>query len=265
MPDHTTWFAYLPNYNHLVQLLQSRTGPSWVNQAPLDLQHVFGALLVAVLLVIIAILLYGAVRDEKRAIVPDDRFTLRNFIEIIFEIVLNYMEEIMGKKAARYFFPLIGTCAFFIFFSNILGFIPGLFPPTSNLNTTAACAIIIFISTHVFGVKEHGFFKYFGHFLGPIKPSLAWHLPLVLLLNIFMFVVECIGHTARPVSLSLRLMGNMFGDHAVVAVFLTLVAVPLIYPVPLMFLGLLVCMVQTLVFILLSMVYIGSAVAHEEH
>lgn len=264
MPEHTTWFAFLPNYDTLVKVLESWTGPTWLTGSHLDIQHVLGALLVGILLIIIALLLRSVITDEKKSLIPDDRFTLRNLIEIVSEIVLYYMEEIMGKKAARYFFPLIGTCAFFILFSNLLGFIPGLAPPTSNLNITAGCAIIIFMSTHVFGFKEHGI-KYLAHFIGPIRPTLAWYLPLVLLLNVFMFVVEVIGHLARPVSLSIRLMGNMFADHAVVGVFMTLVVIPIIYPVPIMFLGLLVCIVQTLVFILLSMVYIGSAIAHEEH
>jgi F-type H+-transporting ATPase subunit a len=262
MPEHTTWFAFLPNYQHFATLLQTWAGPTWVNHSDLDIQHTLGALLVALILVLIALALRSTLKDEKRAIIPDDRFTLRNFIELIAEIVLGYMEEIMGKKASRYFFPLIGTCAFFILFSNVMGFVPGLIPPTSNLNTTAGCSVIIFISTHVFGFREHGI-RYLGHFFGPIKPTLAWHMPLVLLLCAFMFVVEIIGHLARPVSLSMRLMGNMFADHAVVGVFLLLV--PLVVPVPLMLLGLLVCIVQTLVFCLLSMVYIGSAIAHEEH
>ena len=262
MPEHTTWFAFLPNYEALVQILQSWAGPTWVEKNPLDLQHTLCAALVGVILLLIALLLRSSIKDEKRALIPDDKFSLRNLVEIISEIVLGYMEEIMGKKAARFFFPLIGTCAFFILFSNLMGFIPGLIPPTSNLNTTLGCAIIIFISTHVFGTKEHGI-KYFAHFFGPIPPKLHWTLPLVIVFMALMFVVELIGHLARPASLSIRLMGNMFADHAALGVFLMLV--PVIVPVPLMFLGLLVCLVQTMVFILLSMVYIGSAVAHEEH
>jgi F-type H+-transporting ATPase subunit a len=259
MPEHVTWFAYLPGYDNLVRALQSMSGPTWLTGTNIDLQHSLGALLVAILLVVIALLLRFAAADEKRALVPEDRLTLRNFIEVVTEIVLDFMEEIMGKKAARYFFPLIGTCAFFILFSNLLGFIPGLAPPTSNLNTTAGCSIIIFISTHVFGVKEHGI-GYFAEFFGPIRKWYA--LPLML----FMFVVEIIGHVARPVSLSFRLMGNMFADHAVATVFLALVPVmPFLIPLPVMLLGLLVCIVQTMVFILLSMVYIGSAVSHAEH
>jgi len=256
MPEHTTWFAFLPNYRALVEILQLWAGPTWFGKGALDLQHVFAAALVALLLLGIAVAVRASLRDREKALVPDERFSLRNFVEVMTEAVLGFMEEIMGKKASRYFFPLIGTCAFFIFFSNMLGFVPGLAPPTSNLNTTAACAVVIFVSTHVFGVREHGL-RYFAQFFGPIRKWYA--LPLML----FMLVVELIGHCARPVSLSMRLMGNMFADHAVVGIFLLLA--PVIVPVPLMFLGLLVCIVQTMVFILLAMVYIGSAVSHTEH
>jgi F-type H+-transporting ATPase subunit a len=254
-----TWFAFLPGYENLVKAIQGVGGATWLTGSSLDLQHSLGALLTSILLIIVAILFRRSLAEGKKALIPEEKFSVRNFIEIISEIVIGLMEEIMGKKAARYFFPLIGTCALFILFSNLMGFIPGLAPPTSNLNTTAGCAIIIFVATHVFGIKEHGI-KYFAQFFGPIRKWYAF--PLML----FMFVVEVIGHIARPVSLSFRLMGNMFADHAVASVFLGLVPlVPFVIPLPVMFLGLLVCIVQTMVFILLSMVYIGSAISHEEH
>ena len=135
---------------------------------------------------------------------------------------------------------------------------PGFQPPTANLNTTLALALPVFFATHFFGVKEHGL-AYFKHFFGPI---LKWYaLPLMAI----MLLIEIISHLARPLSLSLRLLGNMYGDHQVFAVFMGLLAVPLIYPIPILALGLVVCIVQTLVFCLLSMVYIGLAVAHEDH
>ncbi len=259
MPEHMTWFAYLPGYDNLVRVVQSIAGPTWLSGANVDLQHSLGAMLVATIVVLVALYLRFFTPDAERKIVPEEKLTLQNFIEVITEIVLGFMEEIMGPKAARYFFPLIGTCAFFILFSNLLGFVPGLAPPTSNLNTTAGCAIIIFFATHIFGFKEHGI-KYLAEFFGPIRKWYA--LPLM----IFMFVVEVIGHLARPISLSFRLMGNMLADHAVAVIFLTLVPlVPILIPIPVMILGVLVCIVQTMVFILLSMVYIGSAVAHSEH
>ena len=116
---------------------------------------------------------------------------------------------------------------------------------------------MVFFATHIFGVKEHGI-GYFAEFLGPIRHPLAF--PLML----FMIVVETIGHCVRPVSLSIRLMGNMTVDHTVAAVFLSLI--PFLVPLPIMLLGVLVAVVQTLVFILLSMTYIGMAMeGHGDH
>ena len=157
----------------------------------------------------------------------------------------------MGKKNAVKYLPFVGSLAFFIFFSNALALLPGFSPPTDTLKTNLALALLVFLATHYFGVKEQGL-KYFKHFLGPIP----WLIPLML-------PIELISHIARPVSLSMRLMGNMASDHKVVATFTTLV--PLLVPVPFLILGTLVVVVQTLVFCLLSMVYISMAVAHEEH
>ena len=155
----------------------------------------------------------------------------------------------MGEHG-KYFLPLLGTLAFFIFFSNISGQIPGFVPPTSNLNTTAACALIVFFTTHIYGFKANGM-KYLKHFLGPVW----WLSPLML-------PIEIIGHLARPLSLSMRLFGNIFGDHTVLAVFMLLV--PLIVPLPMLLLGIFVAIVQTFVFMLLSMIYIGGAIEHHE-
>ncbi len=263
MPDHTTFWAYLPGYDNWVRALSAwldgSLGEGWgktLMGGELDLQHVIGALFILVVLFLVGVVVRSAVSDVHRAVEPETKLTIRTFCEIFMEVVLGFAEDLMGRKAARTLFPLIGTCAFFIFFSNFSGFIPGLAPPTSNWNTTLACAICVFFATHVFGVKEHGI-GYFKEFLGPI---VKWYaLPLML----FMLVVEAIGHLVRPMSLSIRLMGNMTADHTVAAVFLGLV--PLLVPLPVMLLGVLVAVVQTLVFILLSMTYIGMALeSHEE-
>jgi len=174
--------------------------------------------------------------------------------------VYGMMEPMMGKRATKFFLPLIGTCAFLIFFSNALGLVPGMAPPTDNLNTTFACGAIIFFATHVFGVKEHGL-AYFKHFAGPIW----WMAPLML-------PIELISHFVRPVTLGIRLMANMTADHLVLGIFLGLFAgmlggFGLLIPVPVVMYGLgcIVVIVQTLVFCLLSTVYISMAIAHEGH
>jgi F-type H+-transporting ATPase subunit a len=255
MPEHATWFSLLPGYSNIEYLAGKFLGPSYVGHSFPHLHHVVCALVVLFILSFLGVWLYFQIRIPKRVIIPQDRFSVQTIWEVLTEAVLNLMEGIMGKEPARYFFPFIGTLAFFILFSNLLGLVPGFMPPTSNWNTTVACAIIVFFATHIYGVKTHGI-AYFRHFLGPIVKWYAFPLMII------MVIIEFISHLARPLSLSMRLMGNMFADHKVCAIFLVLI--PLFIPLPIMVLGILVCIVQTLVFIVLSMVYISMA-TKEEH
>jgi F-type H+-transporting ATPase subunit a len=184
-------------------------------------------------------------------LVPPPTFGMRNLFETLADTVLGLMAGVMGEKAAKRYLPLVGTFFLFILFSNLMGLIPGFLPPTDTLKTNLALSLSVFLLTHVFGVREHGL-KYFKHFLGPIW----WLIPLML-------PIELISHIARPVSLSMRLLGNIVADHKVVAVFFGII--PFLLPVPFMVMGVLVCVVQAVVFSLLTTVYISQAVAHEEH
>ena len=130
-----------------------------------------------------------------------------------------------------------------------MGMVPGFFGPTANVNTTAACAIIVVFYTHVVGVKFHGV-KYIKHFMGPIW----WLSPLI-------FVVEVIGHFARILSLSIRLFGNIMGEELVLAILMFLAGAYLA-PLPMMFLGLFTGGVQAFIFCLLSMMYFAGAIEH---
>lgn len=260
MPEHATWFTFLiPDYDVRLAEFRELMGVSFLSHTPVEIQYVVGFAFIALLIMALVFLVRGKISKTDTAIVPDDRLTLRTFFESMVEGTLGLMEGTMGRKASLYFLPLIGTCAFVIFFANLIGLIPGFLPPTSNLNTTLAMAIVIFVTTHIYGVKEHGL-GYFAHFFGPIRKWYA--LPLMIL----MFGIEVVSHIARPVSLSVRLLGNMYADHLVVATFVGLIpGIPLIVPVPVMLLGVIVCIVQTLVFCILSTLYIGMAIAHEEH
>ncbi len=169
---------------------------------------------------------------------------LQNFMEVIIGGIENMISETMGEKGRGYF-PLIATLALFVLVSNLIGLIPGFYPPTANLNTTAACAIVVFLSTHVVGIKEHGI-HYFHHFTGPIW----WLAPL-------MFFIEIIGHLSRPLSLSLRLFGNMNGHELVLMIFFALA--PFLVPLPMMLMGVLVSFIQAFVFMLLAMIYIQGS------
>ncbi|MBN2343585.1 MAG: F0F1 ATP synthase subunit A [Deltaproteobacteria bacterium] len=257
MPHGMTWFdLIIPQLAQWREQLQEYIGTSYLGHAPISVQYVVGFSAVSLLIILLVLIARTKIANVEKGLVPDDRLTLRTFFEMMIEGTLNTMDGIMSRKHAVFFLPLVGTACFMIFFSNFLGLIPGFEPPTSNFNTTLAMAIIIFFVTHIYGIKENGF-SYVAHFFGPIRKWYA--LPFMLM----MFAIEVVSHLARPLSLAIRLAGNMFADHKVVATFTLLV--PILVPVPMLLLGVLVCIVQVAVFCILSMVYIGMAVAHEEH
>jgi F-type H+-transporting ATPase subunit a len=257
MPHGESWFNLLPFF-HAVEAAAAKLsapvnddGVTWIAHGPIGVQHVFGLALVLVVMFIIALRARAGLSDTKKAIIPDDKLSARTFVELFVSTAYTMMADIMGKKAARFFLPLIGTCAFVILFSNLLGLIPGFTPPTDTLNTTVALSLVIFFTTHIYGLKENGV-AYLKHFLGPV----------IFLAPLFV-IIELISHAARPLSLSIRLMGNMFADHQVLGAFNNMVK--WLVPVAPMLLGTLVCVVQTLVFCILSTVYIGMAIEHHDH
>jgi len=237
--EQFTWASLIPFLDHL---------PA----------HVSNAIIVSIILLVIVFIAYRQLKKAGDDIVPNSNFNVRNLMEIIFEFLSKIISETMGPRGAE-FMMIIGTLALFILFNNLSGLVPGFLPATDNVNTTFACSLTVFVMTHYYGFKEHGI-KYLKHFVF-INPSWPW--PANLILSIVMCPIELIGHFARPLSLGLRLFGNITGDHLVTTIFFSLV--PLIVPVAVMFLGLFVCFVQAFVFILLSMVYFSGAVAHEEH
>lgn len=182
------------------------------------------------------------------AIVPGG---LQNFIEVIVEALLNLAEENIGHKWGKTLLPLIGTIGIYILVCNLMGLIPGFAAPTGHLNTTASIAVPVFFATHYYGVKVHGF-RYLAHFLGPIRSIFA--LPLMIL----MFFLELIGHLVRPVTLSIRLYGNMMAKHIILAALAMLA--PAIVPVAILGLGVLVSLIQAFVFVLLTALYLAGAV-----
>jgi F-type H+-transporting ATPase subunit a len=195
-------------------------------------------------LIIVLLLLISVLATKSIKAVPGG---LQNFMEVIIGGIENMIVETMGEHG-RPFFPLIATLAIFILVSNLIGLVPGFFPPTANINTTAACAVIVFVMTHVVGVKEHGF-KYIKHFMGPI----IWLAPM-------MFFIELIGHFSRVISLTLRLFGNMNGHELVLMIFFGLA--PFLVPLPMMLMGVLVSFIQAFVFMLLAMIYIQGSLEH---
>lgn len=199
------------------------------------------------LLVVLAFL--GGRKFRKAEVVePSGKLDFSTFFEITVGGLYNFTKNSLGNKARSIFF-LTGTFTFFILFNNALGIIPGFNPPTDQFNVTIVLGLIAFIAYNVLGIQEHGF-SYVKQFLGP-----AWYLAWLML------PIELISHCVRPISLALRLFGNITGDHKVGAVFFGLV--PLIVPLPFMGLGIFVAGMQTFVFLLLTLVYMQMAMSHD--
>ncbi|MDA8169990.1 MAG: F0F1 ATP synthase subunit A [Nitrospiraceae bacterium] len=205
--------------------------------------YVSFALLSSVVLIVVALIIRASMSLVPRGV--------QNFMEIVGEAMLNLSVDNIGHKWGEFFFPLIGTLFLYILVGNCFGLIPGFFAPTANINTTASMAVPVFLIYQFWGFKVHGL-HYIKHFLGPIRSLAA--LPLMML----MFVVEVISHLARPLTLSVRLFGNMIAKHLLLLVLGLLV--PLVIPTAILALGVLVSVVQALVFTLLSALYIAGAV-----
>lgn len=213
-------------------------------------EHIAMAWLVMAILIVVS---YLATRQLQAVPGP-----IQNFMEVVIETFTDLLTQMIGHNGKRYL-PLIGTAGLFILVGNLLGAFPGLKPPTANLNTTAALAITVFLSYNYFGIREQGIAAYLRHFCGPI----LWLAPI-------MFPIELIGHLARPISLSIRLFGNIFGEESVIAILLSLIWLGIPYVIYLgimMPLSLFTSFVQAFIFVMLSMVYIAGAVhvEHEEH
>ncbi|MCG6893890.1 MAG: F0F1 ATP synthase subunit A [Desulfobacteraceae bacterium] len=172
----------------------------------------------------------------------------QNFFELLVSGLEEFMVTITGDEG-RWLFPIIATVFIYIAVCNLIGLVPGFFPPTANLNTTLSCALVVVVFTHVIGVKYHGA-GYIKHFMGPVW----WMVPIIL-------PIEVIGHVARILSLSFRLFGNMMGHELVLGI-LFFLAGAFLAPLPIMALGIFVALVQAFVFFLLSVMYFTGAMEH---
>lgn len=209
--------------------------------------HLIPPHVVMSLIVMAALILFLGISSRKLKLIPSK---IQSILELIIQTFENLLVDIIGKQGKKYL-PLVGTIGLFIFFSNILGLIPGLMSPTSKLNVTVGCALVVFFYYHWQGIKSQGLFKYLKHFTGPI-PLLA---PLLL-------PIEIISHFSRPVSLSIRLFGNIFAEELLIVIIASII--PFFLPLPFMAIAIFTATIQAFVFVLLSCIYIGGAVAHEE-
>ncbi|MGH9463139.1 MAG: F0F1 ATP synthase subunit A, partial [Vicinamibacteria bacterium] len=172
-------------------------------------------------------------------------------LEALVSGLLGMLAENVGPKG-RQFLGLVGTLGLFILVCNLAGLIPGLSSPTTNLNVTVGCALVSFLYYNYQGIRAHGLGSYLKHFLGPVLP-----------LAVIMLPIEIISHISRVLSLSIRLFGNIFGEELVILVLASLI--PFLVPLPMMAFAVFGSLLQAFVFIMLTMIYLGGAVAMEEH
>jgi F-type H+-transporting ATPase subunit a len=198
-------------------------------------------LVVAIILVVFALL------RARLSVDKPGKFQLT--FEAIYKFVSGQASESIDHHANRYV-PFVGSIFIFILFMNLIGIIPGLESPTMTPAVPLAFAVAVFLYYHWMGLREQGVGKYLIHFVGPV----LWLAPI-------MIPIELISHFARPLSLTIRLYANMFAGERVTVTFLTLTY----FLLPAVFMGLhvFVAFLQAFIFMLLAMIYVGSAVAHE--
>jgi F-type H+-transporting ATPase subunit a len=213
-----------------------------------------------VFMVISAVIVYN-----RRSMLPGKG---QNFVEILVEGMYNFLSSILGKKEARTYTPFLGTLFFYILLNNFWGIIPGGHSPSTAFNVTFTLAFAVFCYVQYIGMRRLGIKGYLHHMAGSPRGAIMWFLsPIFLVLHI-------IGELVKPVSLSLRLYGNITGEDILVAAFvglgimaLSFVGSPIGLPLdlPFIFLGILLSTIQALVFTLLSSIYILMMLPHEEH
>ncbi len=247
------------NWTHLIPGVHPEVDPVTHQVLGQDYTHVATAVIAGALMILISVMARASLGSSEASVVPASRFSLKGFFEVFTETIAGISDMVIGKGGRR-FVPMFATIFLYIWFNNLVGLIPGMTPATDNINTTAAVGVFSFLAYNVYGIKEHGL-SYVKQFLGPL-----------LLLSPLMLVIELIGHIVRPMSLGLRLQGNMTGDHTVLGIFLDLAPFPFVtdtwlaaLPIPVIFyfLGMFVCTMQAFVFTMLSMIYVSMAISHD--
>jgi F-type H+-transporting ATPase subunit a len=232
-------------------LYSVKAGGHPIAETPADVAIAWALLLVLVLVV-------AAVIGRRRIALQPGPFQMT--LEMAYGALKNVIEGVMGEDGEA-FLPFIGSLFIYVFLMNLMGVIPGLFSPTANLSITAALAVVIFLVVQFYGLKQHGV-GYLKHFLEglPSAPAFLIMAPLV-------FAIHVVGELVRPVSLALRLFGNIHGEETVVVTLVGLVAATHLWFLPIQLpnlaLGLLTAFVQALVMALLAAVYLSGVLAHE--
>ena len=221
---------------------------SWVIQS---------AIVAGILLMVAGLAVRRKLASPDGGVLPDEGMSLRNVLEVIVEWLAGMAEDRMGPDWRKYF-PIVGTMFFFILLSNVMGLVPGLAGSTADVNTTFAWAIIAWVLYTAVGIAKHKH-KYIVKFLGPsfFEKEIGGRVVHFRLLAPVFFLLEVPLDFARIITLGVRLLANMFADHTVVGVWLSLI--PIGVPAIFMGLGLVISFLQAFIFSLLTMIYIGLA------
>lgn len=186
-----------------------------------------------------------------REISPIEPGKGQNLLEFIYEALESFVATIVGEEKVKELLPVLSTIFIYLFSANLMGLIPGLKSPTGLFSNCLGMAILVFFLTAFYGFKHHGL-GYIKHFAGPIW----WMAPL-------MFPIHIVGEISRPISLTLRLFGNIMGEDVVILV-LTSFIFPLIVPIPMQLMAIFTSLLQALVFTILSGIYLSGAIS-ESH
>ena len=260
MPEHTSFLSYLIAMFPALGENMHNFGTSLAGK-PVDAhgaEPLVASLLVVLLLIGLAVRVKSQVVDYEKSVIPDEKLTLRTFFEIYIGYFYSMMKDMMGPTRAKKYFPIVGTGACFVLFSNVLGMIPGFLPPTATWNITIGCSLVVLAAFTYYGFQANGLGS-LTHLAGTWMG--IWMLPI----NILIFFIEFVStFIIRPLTLSIRLMLNIAVDHLLLSIILGVFA--LFAPIPIMMLGTLVALVQVLVFCLLTSIYISLATeGHEDH
>ena len=215
------------------------------------------SLLVGIVIVACGLLVKRQIARADGGIVPDEGLSVRNLFEVLVETLAGIAEDRLGPDWRKYF-PIVATIFFFILVANLMGLLPGVGGPTADANTTWAWAVIAWLVYTVVGIVKHKH-NYLVKFMGPsfFEKEMFGRKVHFRLLMPFFLILELPLDLARIGTLAVRLLANMYADHLVIAIWITLV--PIGIPAIFMGLGLLIACLQAFIFALLTMIYIGLA------
>ena len=186
MPEHTSFLSYLIAMFPALGENMHNFGNTFLGHKPVDAhgaEPLVASALVVLVLIALAFTVKSKLTDYEKSVIPDDKLTLRTFFEIFIGYFYGMMKDMMGPTRAKKFFPVVGTAACFILFSNVLGMIPGFLPPTASWNITAGCSLVTLGAFTYYGLKEQGFAS-IAHLAGP---WMGW--PMIPI-NILIFAIE---------------------------------------------------------------------------